>query len=162
MTASIKFELWFLDSAELCRLENDEPLRGLGALVRVFAYLRRQHNAIGNRETLSKVVNECKCDEEWLWRIITDYGLFVVSDDGSFYSPYQRLTLGMTANPGDKPLRTRRRKRAPYSEDSDNSKDRENRNTASASVCLDDTQQTRDDDEPEQTDYRSYDNYLKR
>ena len=162
MIASIKLELWYLDSAELCRLENDEPLRGLGALVRVFAYLRRQHNAIGNRASLSKVVNECKCDEEWLWRVITDYGLFVVCDDGSFYSPYQRQTLGMTANPDDKPLRTRRRKRALYSEDSNNSKDRENRNTASASVCLDDTQQTLDEEAPAQTDYRSYDKYLKR
>ena len=162
MTASIKLELWYLDSAELCRLDKDEPLRGLGALIHVFAYLRRQHNAIGNKDSLSKVVSECNCDEQWLWRIITNYGLFVVCDDGSFYSPYQRQTLGMTANPGDKPLRTRRRKRAPYSEDSDNSKDREDRNTASASVCLDDTQQTQEEAAPAQTDYRSYNNYLKR
>ena len=152
MIASIKFELWYLDSAELCRLDKDEPLRGLGALVRLFAYLRRQHNAIGNKDSLNKVVNECKCDKEWLWRIITDYGLFVVCDDGSFYSPYQRQTLGMTANPDDEPLRTRRRKRAPYSEDSDNSKDRENRDTASDVRVSDDTH----------TDYRSYDKYLKR
>ncbi|SHK88883.1 hypothetical protein [Xylanibacter ruminicola] len=140
MIASIKLELWFLDSAELCRLEKDEPLRGLGALVRVFAYLRRQHNAIGNKDSLSKVVSECKCDEEWLWRIITDYGLFVMSEDGSFYSPYQRQTLGMTAHPDDKSLRTHRRRRAPYSEDSKDSKNRENKDTASACVCLKDTQ----------------------
>lgn len=42
-------------------------------------YVFRQRHAIGNRETLSKVASECQCDEEWLWRIITDYGLFVVS-----------------------------------------------------------------------------------
>ena len=149
MIASIKLELWYLDSAELCRLDKDEPLRGLGALVHLLAYLRRQHNAIGNRDSLSKVVNECHCEEDWLWRIITDYGLFVVSADGSFYSPYQRQTLGLTPNPDDAP--TRKRKRAPYSEDRKDSKDREI--AASACVCLDDTQQT---------DYRQFSKYMKR
>ena len=182
MIASIKLELWYLDSPELCRLDREEPLRGRGALTHLFAYLRRQHNAIGNRDSLDKVVSECKCDEDWLWRIITDYGLFVVSADGSFYSPYQRQTLGMTANPDDKPLRTHKRRRAPYSEDSNNSKDRKNRNTAPASVCLDDTQHgsgirpplapparlcrlarpRTQEGNTVGTDYRSYDKYLKR
>jgi hypothetical protein len=70
----------------------------------------------------------------------------------------------MTAHPGDGPSRIRRRRRAPYSEDSNNSKDRENRNTASDCVCLNDTRLTPEDEEParEQTDYRNYNKYLKR
>lgn len=164
MIASIKLELWYLDSAELCRLDKDEPLRGRGALTHLFAYLRRQHNAIGNRDSLNKVVSECRCDADWLWQIITGYGLFVVSADGSFYSPYLRQTLGMTPNPGDTPSRMRRRRHPHYSEDREDSKDSENRDTASACVCLDDTQPTPDGEvaHEEQTDYRNYNNYLKR
>ena len=163
MIASIKLELWYLESVELSRLDKDEPLKGRGALVHLFVYLRRQRNAIGNRESLEKVAIECKCDVDWLWRIITDYGLFVVTADGSFYSPYLRQTLGMSARPeDDNPSRTRKRRRAPYSKDSNNSKDRENNDTTSASECLDDTLQPDEDGAREQTDYRDYNNYLKR
>ena len=164
MIASIKIELWYLDSAEMTRLEKDEPLKGLGALVHLLAYLRRQHNAIGSKSTLDKVALVCACKVEWLWHIITDYSLFSVTADESFYSPYQRQTLGMTAHPGDGPSRIRRRRRAPYSEDSNNSKDRETRKTASDCVCLNDTRLTPEDEEParEQTDYRNYNKYLKR
>lgn len=163
MIASIKLELWYLDSVELLRLDKDEPLKGRGALVHLFAYLRRQHHAIGNRATLGKVASECHCDEDWLWRIITDYGLFVVMADGAFYSPYLRQTLGMSSNPDESsPSRTRKRRRALYSEDSDNSKHRENSNTRSACVCLDDTQQPEEGGAREMTDYHNYDNYLKR
>jgi hypothetical protein len=163
MIASIKMELWLLDSAEMTRLETEEPLKGLGALVRLFAYLRRQHHAIGNKSTLGKVVNECSCNLDWLWHIVTDYHLFVVSADGSFYSPYLRQTLGMTAHPGEEPSRVRKRRRSPYREDSNNSKDRENSNTASACVCLNDTQQTpAEASAPAHTDYRQYSVYMKR
>ena len=162
MIASIKFELWYLDSVELCRLDEEEPLRGRGALTHLFVYLRRQHNAIGNRDTLGKVVSDCKCDMEWLWRIITDYGLFVVSADGSFYSPYQRQTLGMTPHPDDTPARKSTRRRAPYRDNREYSKDRENKEKAAACVCLDDTQQPSEETAPAAPDYRQYEQYLKR
>ena len=161
MIASVKMELWFLDSAEMTRLEADEPLRGLGALIRLYAYLRRQHHAIGSKSTLDKVAHDCSCDVDWLWHIITDYGLFGFSADGSFYSPYLRQTLGMTPHPGEPvPSRTHKRRRAPYSENREYSKDRENKQSVSACVCLDDTQQH--EDAAPATDYRSYENYLKR
>lgn len=157
MIASIKLELWFLDSVELLRLDKDEPLKGRGALVHLFAYLRRQHHAIGNRATLSKVACECRCDEDWLWRIITDYGLFVVMADGTFYSPYLRQTLGMSSTPDEpSPLRTRKRRRALYSEDNDNSNNRENSNTPSACVCRNDTQHEALDS-PQPPQYLGYD-----
>lgn len=162
MIASVKMELWFLDSAEMTRLEADEPLRGLGALIRLYAYLRRQHHAIGNKSTLDKVAHDCSCDVDWLWHIITDYGLFGFSADGSFYSPYLRQTLGMTPHPDDPiPSHVRKRRRALYSEDRKDSKDRENIQSMSACVCLNDTQQPADDAAPA-TDYRSYEKYLKR
>ena len=162
MIASVKMELWFLDSAEMTRLEADEPLRCLGALIRLYSYLRRQHHAIGSKSTLDKVAHDCSCDVDWLWHIITDYGLFGVSADGSFYSPYLRQTLGMTPHPDDPiPSHVRKRRRAPYSEDRKDSKDRENIQSMSACVCLNDTQQPADDAAPA-TDYRCYEKYLKR
>jgi len=154
-------ELWYLDSVEMTRLEKEEPLKGLGALIHLLAYLRRQHNAIGSKSTLDKVALVCACKVEWLWHIITDYGLFSVTADGLFYSPYQRQTLGMSAHPGDEHPRMRKRRRVPYSEDSKNSKDSENRNTASVCVCLNDTRLTLEDDAPA-TDYRQYSKYMKR
>lgn len=158
MIASIKLELWYLDSVELVRLDKDEPLKGRGALLHLFTYLRRQHHAIGNRESLCKLANECRCDEDWLWRIITDYGLFVVSADGTFYSPYLRQSLGMSENPDEpSPSRTRKRRRAPYSEDSNDSEYRENREKMPpACVCPEDTQHEAFDS-PQPPHYLGYD-----
>ena len=47
-------------------------------------------------------------------------------------------------------------------EEVDVDKEKENKEKASACVCLDDTQQTLDEEAPAQTDYRSYNKYLKR
>ena len=163
MIANIKFELWYLDSEEMLRLLTAEQLQGLGAVVQIMVYLRRQHHAIGHRNTLGKVARDCGCDQSWLWHIVTDFGLFNVCADGSFYSPYQRQSLGMTAHPDDPaPSRTHRRRRALYSKDSIDSKDRKNRQNATACVCLDDTQQSVGDGALDVTDYRCYEKYLKR
>lgn len=149
MIASVKLELWYLESAEMTRLQEEEPLKGLGAVVCLMVYLRRQHHAVGSRQTMQKVARECGCDSDWLWHVVCDYGLFTVSADGTFYSPYLRQTLGMAANPGDHPSRTHKRRRAPYSEDSKDSNDSENREkTPAACVCLQGTQETADDDSP--------------
>ena len=103
MIASVKLELWYLESAEMVRLQEEEPLRGLGAVVCLLVYLRRQHKAVGCRQSMQKVAREYRCDTDWLWHVVCDFGLFTVAADGSFYSPYLRQTLGMTANPGDHP-----------------------------------------------------------
>lgn len=145
MIASVKLELWYLESAEMNRLQEEEPLKGLGAVVCLLVYLRRQHQAVGCRQTMQKVAREFGCDADWLWHVVCDYGLFTVSADGTFYSPYLRQTLGMAANPGERSSRTRKRRRAPYSEDSEDSNDSENRKkTPAACVCLQGTQETAD------------------
>lgn len=162
MIASVKLELWYLESAEMVRLQEEEPLRGLGAVVCLLVYLRRQHKAVGCRQSMQKVAREYRCDTDWLWHVVCDFGLFTVAADGSFYSPYLRQTLGMTANPGDHPSRTHKRKRAPYSEDSKDSNDSENRKITPAScVCLQGTQETADDAAPSPPPtYLGYDRWV--
>jgi hypothetical protein len=163
MIANIKLELWFLETAEMCRLQEEEGFAGVGAVLWLFVRLRRQKDAIGSRATLGSLVRASGCDEAWLWHVVTDFGLFVVSADGSFYSSYLRQSLGMSAVPGESSSRRHTRRRAPYSKDSIDSKDSENRDGATVCVCLDDTQPTAGVDAPApETDYHNYEKYLKR
>lgn len=158
MSAYIRLDLWYLDALPMSRLEAVESLRGLGAMVRLLETLRRQKGAIGHKDMLNNIASTYHCDASWLWQIITNYELFKVMPDDSFYCPYQRETLGMPPHPGKGASRARKRERALYSEDS---KDRENINATSACVCLDDTQQPHEEARA-QTDYHQYTKYLNR
>ena len=89
MPASIRFDLWYFNTPEMDALiEHEGAIAAQGAMLQLFRYLRLCHNAIGNRRSLSKVARDSNCSEEWLWNIVTSYGLFIVEDDESFFSPY--------------------------------------------------------------------------
>ena len=72
--------------------------------------------------------------------------------DETFFSPYLSQTLGIN-RPERRSSRRRTRYNARYNEDNNDNNDNENKTITSACVCLDDTQQT---------DYRSYEKYMKR
>ena len=89
MPASIRFDLWYFNTPEMDALiEHEGAIAAQGAMLQLFRYLRLCHNAIGNRRSLSKIARDSNCSEEWLWNIVTSYGLFIVEDDESFFSPY--------------------------------------------------------------------------
>lgn len=150
MIASVKLELWYLNTPEMTVLIDDEgPLVAQGVMLSLLTYLRLCHNAVGHRRMLKKLARNCCCDADWLWHIVTDYGLFTVAADETFYSPYLMKTLGI----GQKERSSRKRTRynARYNEDNkdnhdnDDNKDKENRKkTPAACVCLQGTQETAD------------------
>ena len=153
MIASVKLELWFLNTPEMMRLSEEVGhLKARGVMISLLVYLRLSHHAVGCRQTLASVARECGCDTDWLWHVVCDYNLFTVFADETFFSPYLSKTLGIGCPPR-RSSRKRTRYKARYNEDNDDNNDNENINTASDSVCLDDTQQT---------DYRNFENYLKR
>ena len=153
MIASVKMELWYLNTPEMMRLSEDVgQLKARGVMLSLLVYLRLSHHAVGSRQTLSSVARDCGCDADWLWHVICDYGLFTVSADETFFSPYLSQTLGIN-RPERRSSRRRTRYNTRYNEDNNDNNDNENKTITSACVCLDDTQQT---------DYRSYEKYMKR
>ena len=168
MPASIRFDLWYFNTPEMDALiEHEGAIAAQGAMLQLFRYLRLCHNAIGNRRSLSKIARDSNCSEEWLWNIVTSYGLFIVEDDESFFSPYLSGLLHATSKSSSS--RTGRhaqnRARAPYNEDNhhkeDNDDKKENKEKVDVRVS-DDTHSTLEEDAAPATDYRSYEKYLKR
>ena len=75
---------------------------------------------------LEKVALENDCDADWLWQIVTGYGLFDFGADETFSSPYFSKILGIDTDQGKYRVRERTR----YNEDNyDNNynKDKENK-----------------------------------
>lgn len=96
MIASIKLELWYLNTPEMLALiEQEGQLRAQGVMLSLFACLRLSHNAVGHRRMLNKLAHDCQCSADWLWHVVTDYGLFEYGADETFYSPYLSKTLGI-------------------------------------------------------------------
>jgi hypothetical protein len=120
MPASVKFDLWYFNTPEMDALiEHEGAIAAQGAMLQLFRYLRLCHNAIGNRRSLSKIARDSNCSEEWLWHIVTSYGLFIVEDDESFFSPYLSGLLHATSKSSSSRMGKHARKRAhaPYNED---------------------------------------------
>ena len=96
MIASIKLELWYLNTPEMTALvEHEGLLKAQGAMLSLFTCLRLSHNAVGHRRMLTKLAHDCQCSADWLWHIVTDFGLFEYGADETFYSPYLSKTLGI-------------------------------------------------------------------
>ena len=99
MIASIKFELWYLNTPEMIKLcEEQGALKAKGAMLTLFECLRISHNAVGHRSMLKKIARDNGCEADWLWQIITDYGLFDYNADETFSSPYLSKVLGIGSN----------------------------------------------------------------
>lgn len=126
MTASVKFDLWFFNTPQMeTFMEQEGTITALGVILQLFRYLRLCHNAVGNRRSLRKIARECNCSEEWLWRVVTNYDLFIVDDDEQFFSPYLSDLLHTDKKPA--PSRTPRHAQncaaALYNEDNHDKKD---------------------------------------
>ena len=122
MIASIKLELWYLNTPEMIRLcEEQGTLIAKGAMLTLFECLRISHNAVGHRSMLKKVARDNNCEADWLWQIITDYGLFEFNADETFSSPYLSKILGI--NQGKPRVHERTR----YNNDNNHNDDKENK-----------------------------------
>ena len=88
MIASIKLELWYLKTPEMNKLsEREGALVAKGALLTLFECLRLSHNAVGHRSMLKNIALVNHCDADWLWRVVTESGLFEYNADETFTSP---------------------------------------------------------------------------
>ena len=136
MIASIKLELWYLNTPEMIRLcEEQGTLIAKGAMLTLFECLRISHNAVGHRSMLKKVARDNNCEADWLWQIITDYGLFEFNADETFSSPYLSKSLGI--NQGKPRVHERTR----YNNDNNHNDDKENKKkTQHVCVCQEGTQ----------------------
>lgn len=137
MIASIKLELWYLNTPEMLALiEQEGQLRAQGVMLSLFACLRLSHNAVGHRRMLNKLAHDCQCSADWLWHVVTDYGLFEYGADETFYSPYLSKTLGI----GRKrtPSHRRARYNAHYNEDNDYNEDNNHHQEEKADVRVSD------------------------
>ena len=146
MIASIKLELWYLNTPEMIRLcEEQGTLIAKGAMLTLFECLRISHNAVGHRSMLKKIARENNCEADWLWQIITDYGLFEFNADETFSCPYLSKSLGIDRDKSLVRGRTRYNK--------------ENKKKAQhACVCLEGTQNDASDSpSPPQPAYLGYD-----
>ena len=127
MPASIRFDLWYFNTPEMDALiEHEGAIAAQGAMLQLFRYLRLCHNAIGNRRSLSKIARDSNCSEEWLWNIVTSYGLFIVEDDESFFSPYLSGLLHAASKSSSSRTgrHAQKRARAPYNEDNHHKEDK--------------------------------------
>ena len=124
MTACVKFELWYLNTPEMIRLRKEQgALIAKGAMIALFECLRLSHNAVGHRSMLEKVALENDCDADWLWQIVTGYGLFDFGADETFSSPYFSRILGIDTDQG----KSRVRERTRYNNDNNHNEDKENK-----------------------------------
>lgn len=122
MAANIKFELWYLNTPEMIRLcEEQGTLIAKGAMLTLFECLRISHNAVGHRSMLKKVARDNNCEADWLWQIITDYGLFEFNADETFFSPYLSNILGINQ------VKPRVHERTRYNNDNNHNNDKENK-----------------------------------
>ena len=65
MIASVKLELWYLNTPEMIRLiEREGALIAKGAMLSLFECLRLSHNAVGHRSMLKKVARDNGCDAD--------------------------------------------------------------------------------------------------
>ena len=130
MPASIRFDLWYFNTPEMDALiEHEGAIAAQGAMLQLFRYLRLCHNAIGNRRSLSKIARDSNCSEEWLWNIVTSYGLFIVEDDESFFSPYLSGLLHAASKSSSSRTgrHAQKRARAPYNEDNHHKEDNDDK-----------------------------------
>ena len=161
MLASVKLELWYLDTPEMMDLmEKEGVLTAKGAMLTLFECLRLSHNAVGHRRMLKRLAHDCQCDPDWLWHIVTDYGLFEYNADETFSSPYLSETLGISRKKA--PSRGRARYNARYNEDNnDNNHNEDKEKTHTARVCPEGTQQDASDSpSPPPTAYLGYDRLI--
>ena len=110
-------------------IEHEGAIAAQGAMLQLFRYLRLCHNAIGNRRSLSKIARDSNCSEEWLWHIVTSYGLFIVEDDESFFSPYLSGLLHAASKSSSSRTgrHAQKRARAPYNEDNHHKEDNDDK-----------------------------------
>ena len=130
MAASVKFDLWYFNTPEMDALiEHEGAIAAQGAMLQLFRYLRLCHNAIGNRRSLSKIARDSNCSEEWLWKIVTSYGLFIVEDDESFFSPYLSglLHAASKRTSSHTGVRAQKRASAPYNRDNHHKEDNDDK-----------------------------------
>lgn len=130
MPASIKFDLWYFNTPEMETLiEQEGSIAAQGAMMVLFRYLRMCHNAIGNRRSLGKLARENNCSEEWLWRIVTKYGLFIVQDEDYFFCPYLSDLLHTDKKPSHTPAPRHAQNcvPAPYNEDNKDNHDNDDK-----------------------------------
>lgn len=159
MIASVKLELWYLNTPEMIRLiEREGALIAKGAMLSLFECLRLSHNAVGHRSMLKKVARDNGCDADWLWSIVTESGLFEYNADETFSSAYLSKTLGIGRSP--KSSRVRTRYNARYNDDNKDNTDNEDKenkkNVQHVCVCHDGTQNDADDS-PRPPQYLGYD-----
>ena len=156
MIASIKLELWYLKTPEMNKLaEREGALVAKGALLTLFECLRLSHNAVGHRSMLKNIALVNHCDADWLWRVVTESGLFEYNADETFTSPYLSDTLGLGHN--SRSSRARTRYKARYNDDNNDNNHNENKEkTPPACVCRNDTQHEALDS-PQPPQYLGYD-----
>lgn len=153
MIASVKLELWYLNTPEMIKLcEEQGALTAKGAMLVLFECLRISHNAVGHRSMLNRVARENGCDADWLWQIVTDSGLFEFNADETFSSPYLSKTLGIKQ---DGCVRERTRYNINNNHNNDNENKKKKQYTC---VCLKGTQNDATDSPlPPQPSYLGYD-----
>ena len=96
-------------------------------------------------------------------RLIISYGLFVVDvEKKRFTSHWMQQQFGKVASKMQQSCGTPARTYNTHAEEIEIKIKKENNEKQSACVCVDDTQQPDEGGAREQTDYRNYDNYLKR
>ena len=147
-----------LSQPEMVNLINEEGWAGVGIYVAINLYLSHCEGGWGayTGRQLSAIAVNGKKHRGDVTRVIEKYGLFVI-EGSRFTSHWMLCQHGVD----DEKLRHTRAHKTRAGE-IEIDKEKENKEKASASVCLDDTQQARDEEAPALTDYRHYDNYLKR
>ena len=146
----IKLLINILTKPGITDLVNEEGAVGFGVYIMVVLYLAQCDDSEGmyTNGQMSALSHMTKKSRAYVKHIICDYGLFEI-EGRRFHeliiTQYSHARRDMYAG-----------------EEVDVDKEKENKEKASACVCLDDTQQTLDEEAPAQTDYRSYNKYLKR
>ena len=82
----LKHDASAFSNAKLMNLVQKEGLSGYGIYWAILEFLRMQHEYSASRVTLSQLARKTKTTQKKMMRIISDYDLFVLTDD-RFYSP---------------------------------------------------------------------------
>ena len=161
----LKLQRNLLSQPDIIDMYAAEGATGLGLYVSINLYLSHCEGGWGayTGTQMSVLAVEGHRHRSDVKRLITSYGLFVVDDEQKRFTSYwMQQQFGKVASKMRQSCGTPARTYHSHAEEIEIKIKKENKEKQSACVCVDDTQQPDEGGAREQTDYRNYDNYLKR